>query len=398
LIVIVGLLFAFLIFPYLGLFNYDGFGGNVTKEMIFLYSFHIFIEIGVILFGLVLIKKIQNIDYSFIKYNLKSIMNLSIFILIIVILINLFVFGNYHILLRDIGRGEFRTTLHVGFIYSFLSFYLPGGILALNSYLYSQYFKLGLAKKFKNKLLLLFILAMFIGFSTGFKATAIIIALMGLAGMSSIIKFRQLIVLGGLFITIMTVSGYLFMNFNDFGQVLYYLFKRATSIAVDGTVGVYNLFPDGGKDSYLILLYTLGNNLASLIYGFPKDSLEFLQINLGRLIGYLTYPPEIAQKAVSGAFNLTITNFGEAIYLLGKNYFYFYTLLVSIAIITLLYLYKKAKIDLKIILIVYFFTSVVIRGGVFTNIFAITTFVYLSVLYVVIKSILLYGRYKIDAC
>jgi hypothetical protein len=61
-------------------------------------------------------------------------------------------------------------------------------------------------------------------------------------------------------------------------------------------------------------------------------------------------------------------------------------------IIMLLYALKKASINLKIVLIVYFFTSVVIGGGRFTNIFAITTFIYLGSLYLVLKLILQYGR------
>lgn len=408
--IIIGLLFAYLILPYIGLFNYNGFGGRVESELIILYTIHIVLEISIIILFLYSIEKTREKDIKDIKgkninnkkryflslYNIEYINKISILILLIIIFINMFIFGNYHILLGDIGRGEFRTTLKLGFIYLFLSFYAPGAILALNTSLYSEYVKANFSSKIiKKRLLIIFILSMFIGFLTGFKATAIIIAFMGLAGMSNILNFTRLFFIGVIFIFIMGISGYLFMNFSNFGQAISYLFKRATSIAVDGTVGIYNIFPNGNSESYMILLYNFGNHIASLLTGLSKNSIDFLYIDLGRLIGYLTYPSEIAKEALSGSFNLTITNFGEAIYLFGKNYFYFYTLFISLYLGVMLFLFRKSDISLKVILIVYFFTSLVIGGGRITNIFAITTFIYLTGVYILINLILNTGRIKL---
>jgi len=386
--ILIGLLYIYLIFPYIGLFFYHGFGGSVSSEMKVLYFIHIFIEISIVTFFLVVFfNKKENISFYISCKKYKRILFKSFFILIAVLFINLFVFKNYHILLGDIGRGEFRTTLHFGFIYNFFSYYLPGGILAFNSYLFTK------VKCAKYRLFLLYILAMLLGFLTGFKSTAIFIALMGLAGLSPILKFKNLIVFSILGVFLMAVSAYKFMHFNDFWDTFNYLFKRATAIAVDGTVGVYNNFPNGGNESYMILLYNLGNKLASLITGYSKDSIEFLKIDLGRHIGYLTYPSEVAKEAITGAFNLTITNFGEAIYLFGKNFFWIYSLIVSFYIGFIIYLYKYADLLLKTVLIVYFITALDVGGGRITNIFAFTTIIYLLVLYFVLEFI--YNKIKI---
>ena len=388
---VLGLLIVYLFFPYLGLFNYDGFGGRVTNEMKILYILHIFIELSIIMFFLFILYRsnfisINSNNYIY-KYNVKKVIKKSIILLIIAIFINFFIFGNYKILFGIMGRGEFRTTLHLGFIYNFLSFFFPGAILTLNTHLYSR-LPLFLRKKFKMKIIILFILAMMLGFLTGFKSTAIFIAIMGLIGLSPILNIKHIILTSIIFIFIMAISGYLFMHFENFNQVFFYLLKRATSIAVDGTVGVYNNFPDGAKDSYLILLYIFGNKLASFITGWQVNSLEYLQIDLGRHIAYLTYPSKLTDEALSGAFNLTITNFGEAIYLFGKNYFYIYSLLIGLIISLIFFLYIKGDIKLKVVLSVYFITSVVIGGGRITNIFAVTTFIYLLGVYLIITFIL----------
>ncbi len=228
---------------------------------------------------------------------------------------------------------------------------------------------------------------MLLGFLTGFKSTAVFIALMGLAGLSPILKFKNLVIFSLIFIFLMAISAYKFMHFASFFDTFNYLFKRATAIAVDGTVGVYNFYPNGGNESYMILLYNLGNKLASLITGYAKDSIEFLKIDLGRQIGYLTYPAKTAQEAITGAFNLTVTNFGEAIYLFGKNFFWIYSLIVSFYIGFIIYLYKYADLLLKTVLIVYFITALDVGGGRITNIFAFTTIIYLLALYLILKFI-----------
>jgi len=384
--IIFSFLLLYLFLPYIGLFNYNGFGGEVSFEMKVLMFIHIVIEISIISF-FVFSLKIRYPKNIFLKYNINKLFKTSIIILIFSILINMFVFGNYQILLRHIGRGEFRTTLHLGFIYTFLSFYLPSAILALNMFIYSDLPKLLRQKLFK-KILIIFVLSMFLGFLTGFKSTAIIIALVGLAAGERVIRFKYLVLLSIGFILLMGISGYLFMNFSDFSQVIKYLFVRATSVAVDGTVGVYNLFPNGGSDSYMILLYTLGNKLSSLITGFPTNSIDFLHIDLGRYIGYLTYPSNIAKEALSGAFNLTITNFGESIYLFGKKFFYIYTILISFIIGMIFYLYSKTNLQLKIPLLIFIFTNVVIGGGKITNIFSIPVYIYMLMIYILINFIL----------
>lgn len=389
--IIISLLGIYLFFPFFGLFSYDGFGGQVTDEMVYLYAIHIFIEFSIVLMAFwFLHKNNSNLLYG---YNFKKVSNITILLLLIVIFINLFIFGNYKILLGEIGRGEFRTTLHAGFIYIILSFYIPGTLIAINTFIYSSLPKIE-RKKNIFKLILVFILSMTVGFLTGFKSTAIFIAIMGLIGLDSILKLKNLLFIVIVLIIVMAISGYVFMNFDNFSQVFFYLFKRATAIAVDGTVGVYNNFPNGGDESYMIILYNFGNKLASAITGYKTNSLEYLKIDLGRHIAYITYPAQLKSEALSGAFNLTITNFGEAIYLLGKTYFPIYSFFIGLFIVSLLDLYQKSKLPLKITLTVYFITSVVIGGGRVTNIFAITTMVDLFIVYIVTSIILKYSRIR----
>jgi len=273
--------------------------------------------------------------------------------------------------------------------------FLPSGILAITSIYYKVSDK---RKKLKRKLILIYILAMTIGILTSFKYTVVLIASVGLVQMSQYIKLKNLIIIGSVFLALMTFSAFYFMGMENGTVALQYVFSRATAIALEGTVGIYNHFPNGGDDAWMALLYAFGNKLASLLTGYSVDSVDFLKVNITRLIGYLTYPK--ADEALSGAFNLTVTNFGEGVYYFGKYYYFIFSIITGIILGTTIRFFLKTlgKSFVKNSIITVYMMIVIfpwLMGGVIGNLFGIPTIIYFSILYFVLNIINSNILYKI---
>jgi len=381
--------------PFVGLLTFtpweENLYGHVDHYLVLSYAIHLIIIFGIILLFL---KKINpKIDFSYTPdispKKVSSVLNKSLITLVILICIELFVFGAINIISGVTSRGDFRTTLGVfGFFYNAVTMFLPAGIIVLASI----YYKLSdRRKKFKYKLLLIYILALSIGVFTGFKYTALLITSAGLVQMSNYIKIRQLVFIGSLFLGLMTFSAFYFMRMDDGAIALQYVFARATSVAVEGTVGVYNVFPEGGNDAWMNLLYAFGNKIASVLTGYSVTDPEFLKVNLTRYIGYMTYPK--ADEALSGAFNLTVTNFGEGVYYFGKYYYFIYSFITGTIVGYIIYKFFRTRHNDMIIFhtMINVYMMVVVfpwlMGGMIANLFGIPTIVYMIILYVVLKFI-----------
>jgi len=313
----------------------------------------------------------------------------GLLVLIITLILVLFYYGAIDIWMGKIGRGEQRIRLgYLGFLYNFFTMFLPAGIVALSSFLYKYSQN---QKKFRKKLYLIYLLAISIGVSTGFKYTAILIISVGMVEMSKYVKLKYIVFFALLFLLLTTFSAYFFMGL-DPETALNYVFARATSVAAEGTVAVYNLFPEGAPDAWMALLYAFGNKISSVLTGNEVNSVEFLKINITRYIGYLTYPK--ADEALSGAFNLTITNFGEGVYYFGKYYYFIFSLITSSIINYSVYLWYTTNRPTKIIfhsmVSIYLMLVVLpwLMGGAIGNLFGIPTFIYLLLVYLTFKFLL----------
>ncbi len=392
--IIFGFLSLYLIMPYLGLFTFSehekNLFGDIDNYFIVSYTIHLLIIFMLVL--IILYKTNLKKDYISQKFisnkKINSIFNKSILFLIIALFFQLFVYGGINILLGKIGRGDFRTTLgFLGFFYNFFTMFLPAGIIVISSI----YYKISNRQKlFKRKLFIIYFLGLLIGVLTGFKFTALLILSAGLVQVDRFIKMKYLITLGIFFLFLMSFSAYYFMRLEP-EVALQYIFARATSVALEGTVGIWNLFPDGGTDSWMALMYAFGNKISSLLTGYNTDSIDFLKINITRLIGYLTYPK--ANEALSGAFNLTVTNFGEGVYYFGKYYYFIFSIITGLILgITIKIYYKTIDVNsiIKNTMLTIYMMLVVfpwLMGGVIGNLFGIPTFIYMLLLYLSLKLI-----------
>ena len=393
--IILGFLILYLIMPYFGLWTFTNHQlnlyGNIDNCLIRSYSIHLVIIFSIIFLIIFLTntkkKYLHNEDIKPNKIN--SVLNKSIIFLIISLFFQLFVFGGLDILLGNTGRGEFRTTLgFLGFLYNFFTMFLPAGIIIISSI----FFKVSDKRIFfRVKIYIIFFLGLLIGILTGFKFTAILILSGGLVQLSDSLKIKYLFIIAIFFLFLMSFSAYYFMDL-DPETALNYIFARATSVALEGTVGVWNLFPNGGTDSWMALLYAFGNKLSSLITGYSTTDIEFLKINITRLIGYLTYPKH--EEALSGAFNLTVTNFGEGVYYFGKYYYFIFSIITGTILgFTIRYYFKTIqnnKILKNTMINVYMMTVLFpwLMGGVIGNLFGIPTIIYMLLLYIILKIII----------
>jgi len=400
--ILLGFLILYLILPYFGLFTFtnhqENLYGAIDDYFITSYTIHLLIISIIVSVAIYFTNTNKEYCANTISNNkyLNMIFNKSILFLLLTIVIILFIFGGINIVIGNSGRGEFRTTLgFFGFLYNFFTMFLPTGIIVLASI----YYKLSdRSKIFQYKLYLIYFLGLAIGLLTGFKFTAILIVSAGLVQMSEYIKFRYLLFLVSLFLSITVFSAFYFMDL-DGVTALNYVFARATSVACEGTVAVWNLYPNGAEDSWMALLYGLGNKLASLLTGYQVTDIEFLKINITRLIGYLTYPKY--DEALSGAFNLTITNFGEGVYYFGRNFYFIFSILTGLILgftIRYFFLTKTSLMIIKNVIVNIYLMIVVftwLMGGAIGNLYAIPTFVYLFLLFLTLKLItsrIVYGR------
>ncbi|WP_124642266.1 hypothetical protein [Aquitalea sp. FJL05] len=313
--------------PYLGLYTFNigneaQMYGN-TDAIILPYTIYIIIY-------LLITFLIMSVKNTKIKNGIKitgkelNILQIKCFIAISLLLIINLLAGGYEILNQEIDRGTFRANVDtIGMVYNLVTTFLPSSLLAVTvcAYLHHDGNK---NKSTRSLQYLVILLAMLCGITTGFKSTALFIILPALFIYSEKLELKSILIISIVIFIGMAISTAYFMKYPLDG-IAKYLFTRSTAIAVSGSVSVWHHFPNGGEDSSYTLLYSLGNNLSSLITGIAKNTPEFLKINLTRYIAYIADPRY--DEALSGAFNLTVTNFGEGVYFFGRDYVYIYSII-----------------------------------------------------------------------
>lgn len=335
---------SILIFPIIGEFIvWRGFlleAGPASFSLI--VSNIIFVAILLIVAGGVQKYKFRNkviaskFNYPFAK---KTI-NRSILLLILSAII-VFTLG-WEILFGLSNSGEIRLSLgYFGILYTWILLYLTPAIIILNSIIYIHGAE-DVKKKLKGKLFLLFFLGVLIGAFTGSKATfalliigGIVVLTYGRLSLKKLLLLSFAIVVGMVFMTGFTRKSNVLVSSN-------FLINRATVMSAYGTIAAWNLYPDGISldDRFYNSLGIFGNNIASLVSGYPTNSVDFLRINLARLITYLVYPD--TGKALSGAVNVTVTNFGEAILFFGRQLYFIYALISGLIVGITIRNFKKS--------------------------------------------------------
>lgn len=381
-----GFLILYLLLPFVGLFTFSPHQANLYGDIDLSMKVSGFIHICIVFFLIVFISFFGVKKRNFTPFMLSDVKVVSIykkcFLVLTFCFVTMLFFGVGDIVLGRVGRGDFRSTLGgFGFFYNFVTMFLPAGIIALASAIYLTSSRCSIIMR---RLICIYICAIFLGIMTGFKYTALLISSAGLIQLSGVINFTRLFIIATLFSGGMLFSATYFMNLNP-EDAAYYLFARATSVASEGTVGIWNYFPAGGEDAWMALLYGFGNRLSSLLIGYDVQSVDFLKVNITRLIGYLTYPKP--EEALSGAFNLTVTNFGEGVYYFGRDLFFIFSIISGAIVGLVIRFYRRSLTNGTILLntMAVIYISIVLlpwlMGGAIGNLYGIPTIVYMSLLY-----------------
>ncbi len=387
--------FAYLLLPIIGEFSILLSGlnisaGGVTSELIF---HNIIFSTMIIIISYLLQKYKSTKIFVQTLYNYqyaKRVFNYTIKLFIFFSLI-IFILGGYKILLGLASRGEIRTTLGMfGAFYTLILSYLPVVLIVYSSVIYIHLNNID-KRKLKRKLTYIYSFAIILGLFSGYKAVAITLMIPGFVvlylnnfGISKAIIFM---LLGVVSLTIFTAI----VRHEDIISSFYFLIYRMTTMTAYGTVGVWNTYPNGVPitDILINFLGIFGQNISSLVLNLSPHDPDFLKTNLSRLITYKVYPN--IDGALAGSVNVTVTNFGHAIYLLGKQFYIFYALIVGIITGLIIRAYRKYIIKgypLKASLTALYFFAVIIpsinSGGIFI-LFSFPVLVYFILAYIMLK-------------
>ncbi len=386
---------AFLILPIIGEYvvlvtNKELTAGSVSIDLI-LHNTIFVVVLLITAFFMQNYKSTKNKITEIFNYQYaKNIFRRSIILLVIITLI-IFILGGYQIIFGLADRGSLRITLGIfGPLYTVVLKYLPIAIFVFVSVVYIHLNKQN-KKIFQKKLIFIYSFAIIIGFLSGYKAVAVMLVIPGLTVLYfnnfSIAKIFLFIFSAIVLLTLFTSS----VREVGIQEAFMFLVHRATVMTAYGTIGVWNEASNGISlaDGFINFLGAFGQTLSSYLLGIPSNDPEFLKTNLSRLITYKIYPD--TERALSGAVNVTVTNFGHALYILGKNLYVYYAFIMGIIIGLIIRLYKKYIIKgypLKASLIALYFFAVILpsinSGGIFM-LFSLPVFIYFVLIYFVLK-------------
>lgn len=330
-------LLSFMVFPIVGEFiiwygNMQLQAGNIDFSLI-INNIIFTVIIILIAYGIQKYKFKENfIYYKFNYFFVKKVFTRSIILLSFFILI-VFTLSGWKILLHLADRGEIRASLGIlGPFYTWIILFIIPGIIIFNSIIYIH-LEEKLKKRFKYNLFFLYFLAIISGILTGYKATFIIIVIGGIIVLTyHKLPLKKSILLGLFSILALDLTTSFFQEI-DIITAMNFLLYRLTIMTVYGTIGVWNNYPNGITiDDFLLnSLGVFGNKISSILLSEEStSSITFLKTNLALLISYETYPD--TTKVLSGEVNVTVTNFGESIYLFGKELYIIYALVSGLIV------------------------------------------------------------------
>ena len=327
-------LLAYLLLPVIGeivvyITNEHIYAGEVSINLI--YNHFIFVSLLIISAFFIQSYKYKHTNNKILLYSYSNIYifnNAIIYLLFIALLI--FSTSGYQFLVLGIDRGHIRTSLGVlGPIFTLFLGYIVVAMLIYVSVIYtylSNYEK----KIYRNKVLIIFILVIFISIFSGYKsAIASLMIPMFIVFYFNNLNLKKLLFFITITILLLTLFTSLVRDINLL-QAFSFLIHRLTTMTAYGTIGAWNSFDEGANlnDIWINFLGIYGKNISSSLLSLEPNSLEFLKTNLSRLVTYYTYPD--AQGALGGTVNVTVTCFGHAIYILGKKLYFIYAILLGI--------------------------------------------------------------------
>ncbi len=141
------------------------------------------------------------------------------------------------------------------------------------------------------------------------------------------------------------------------------------------------------QSTMFILHYSsLGNHLTKFFIGQDSSSLEVIETNLSRLISYLVYPD--IDAVIEGRVNLTVTNFGEAIYIFGLNngFYIIYAVFIGLLFGYIFRVFQKKIYNNTVVgltILAYIFGVILpsLNSGGMWNLLSITSLIYTLVTY-----------------
>lgn len=394
----IAIFFLFSIFPFIGLLILDSTDLLDDKQIIKANALFLMIFLFFIILALKKIIKnkfkwnfIEKFSDSSIKNTLKSIR----FIIIVVFIIN-FLLGGYYIIMGG-SRGDLRVSLGgFGWLYTFNNLYCVPSLLTLATTLFTYF-----SKNKKNIRIIFFqiiILSLIIGFMTGYKATFLFIFFGSLIQVSQNLKLKHLFLIVFTVLILVTITGMMQRESSVIESYNYNIY-RATELATKGTLGSWDMFPNGAQKPSKTLYMILGENLSSKLLRIDKHSYDFLEYSLAKTITYNYYPNK--DGAIEGTVNLTVNSFGESIFWFGHKYYAIYAIVLGLFMyfLTIKIFKTRNKEMLKQnILYTTYFCSVVIpwvNSASLANLFGVTTLFYLVLTYLMIKK-LISKLYKYD--
>ena len=305
-------------------------------------------------------------------------------------IIIIFLLSGYKVIFEGLNRGEIRSGLGLfGPLYTFLLLYLSMGLIIFISVIYRN---LDINKKYHRKdVFFLYIFAILLGLMSGYKSVTVQLLVPGLVVLyiTNIRLLKLIWVVSAIILVIIFFTMY--VRHIGFIDAVDFFIYRITVMTAYGVIGVWNVFdhPATFSDILKNFLGIFGEKIASFLLAISPHEPEFLKTNLSRYITYLVYPD--VEGALSNSVNVTVSSFGHAVYLFGKELYYFYALIMGVIIGIFIRFFKKYVMKgcalLASLFGTYFFAVILPSlnsGGIFLLV-SIPVIFYMFLVFIVIK-------------
>lgn len=324
---------------------------------------------------------IRNVNYFFYKTLLYSIA----FSVVVFLLYGRAIFSGEY-------RGDVRTSVGAfGWLVTFITIYAVPGLMSYATVVYFYYSDINSQSKIRSRYYLILGLGIFVGLMLGGKSSVVTMMFPPLIQYSQKLTIRKGIIIAIVGSLSIILIGERQME-QTFTESLNYNIYRSTDLAGFGTACVWDKYPDGAPHAYLSIYNALGENITSIITGVDRHSYDFLKYNVARDVTYDYYNDP--DGAISGAGNLTVTSFGEAVFWFGHHLFFVVSVISGIITYKLLLLLFKSRHIKRMrynTLVTVYFTSVYISwlnsttGSLISAFLGLTTIFYMVLLYYLIK-------------
>ncbi len=388
--IILGLIFLYLVLPIIGqwvLLDFYNDNYFVTASWSLFWNNIVFVTL-IFCFLLPLFKYSSVHCVDIVKPNKLLFRCLCVSVLVIAFV---FYVAGYDFLFKGAYRGDIRVSLgFLGPIYAWVTTYLSPLLLAI------AYLSIN-SKNFNRKKMwqfyLVFLLILLSAIFTGYKSR-VVVNLFPLITLFFLDKKAnlKLILLAGISFVLLVFATTLVRD-ADFASAYQFILYRMSILMSAGTVGVGQEFPNGAPfdDSILLALGSLGNKLAPVVLGVDFSDMLAVKTNLSRYITYLVYAD--TEGALAGTVNLTVTSYGEAIYIFGMKWYFIYAIFSAFFIrYVVMKFIKNISVNpvRGLMYLIYFYSVVLVwlnSGGIW-NLLGPTVIIYMLMSYLFLIVIL----------